>query len=295
MMECTNLPGDIAMREASEAMEISAEPTNKLLSTIRTVQKSMRQLHCALYKGDVYCKPPSSKYTYVYYKHIEAFLNQLSGNIRLAEELVGNIPAISNILSSDSCAVIPQIELDMNLIEVLPAGTCFNISDKKFVDSPIDDSRIGVISPRAFINYKFKKNRVPQPKLFISGLENSFEDPETRKEFMRKYYQCLLTGRFQHKTRKLCVVGPKDSGKTSWVAPFQGIIPIRRIATITREKQFSTQCIDEGTQLVFMDEWASDSLDAETAKKLLQGGFYVVSVKHQRPTTSILRSSGKSQ
>ena len=85
------------------------------------------------------------------------------------------------------------------------------------------------------------------------------------------------------------VIGPKDSGKTSWVAPFQGIIPLSRIATITREKQFSTQCISDNTQLVFMDEWTSDSLDVETAKKFLQGGLYVASVKHKRPTTSILK------
>ena len=70
------------------------------------------------------------------------------------------------------------------------------------------------------------------------------------------------------------MIGPKDSGKTSWVAPFQGIIPISRIATITRERQFSTQCVNEATQLIFMDEWSTDSLDAETAKKLFQGEYY---------------------
>ena len=106
---------------------------------------------------------------------------------------------------------------------------------------------------------------------------------------MRKYYQCLCAGKFRHKTSKLCVVGPKDSGKTSWVAPFHGIIPIRRIATITREKQFSAQSIDENTQLIFMDEWTSDSLDAETAKKLLQGGYYVTPIKHKGPNAIIIK------
>lgn len=85
------------------------------------------------------------------------------------------------------------------------------------------------------------------------------------------------------------MVGPKDSGKTSWIAPLHGIVPVSKIATITREKQFSTQSITDSTQLVFMDEWSTNTLDAETAKKLFQGGFYVASVKHQKPTTTILR------
>lgn len=133
---------------------------------------------------------------------------------------------------------------------------------------------MGKISPRAYVKYQYEEGKIPSPVLFISGLQNSFPDELTRKQFMRKYYQCLCTGCFNHKTKKLCVIGPKDSGKTSWVAPFQGIIPISRIATITRERQFSTQCVNEATQLIFMDEWSTDSLDAETAKKLFQGEYY---------------------
>ena len=148
---------------------------------------------------------------------------------------------------------------------------------------------MGKISPRAFVKYHYEEDKVPKPKLFITGLQNSFPDTSTKRHFMRKYYQCLCTGHFQHKTKKLCVIGPKDSGKTSWVAPLQGIIPVNRIATVTKERQFSTQCINDNTQLIFMDEWSSYSIDAETAKKLFQGGFYVSSVKHQKPTTSILK------
>lgn len=152
-------------------------------------------------------------------------------------------------------------------------GTCFNIKEKTFVENAIPETEISLKSPRAFIKYTYEANKIPDPKLFISGLENSFPDPSTRKDFMRKYYQCLCMGHFEHKTRKLCVIGPKDSGKTSWVSPFQGVIPVNRIATITRERQFSTQCVNDATQLIFLDEWSVDSIDAETAKKLFQGVY----------------------
>ena len=42
--------------------------------------------------------------------------------------------------------------------------------------------------------------------------------------FYQKYYQLLLHGQFPMKEKKLLVVGPPDSGKTSWFAPFQGML-----------------------------------------------------------------------
>ena len=53
---------------------------------------------------------------------------------------------------------------------------------------------------------------------FALGIENSFTDRFTRISFYQKYYQLLLHGRFPMKEKKLLVVGPPDSGKTSWFA-----------------------------------------------------------------------------
>ena len=59
---------------------------------------------------------------------------------------------------------------------------------------------------------------------FALGIENSFPDRITKMSFYQKYYQLLLHGKFPTKEKKLLVVGPPDSGKTSWFAPFQGIL-----------------------------------------------------------------------
>lgn len=58
--------------------------------------------------------------------------------------------------------------------------------------------------------------------IFLLGVENSFPNPVVRKRFYKKYYQLLLHGKFPMKETKLCIVGPPDSGKTSWFSPFQG-------------------------------------------------------------------------
>jgi len=47
-------------------------------------------------------------------------------------------------------------------------------------------------------------------------VENSFPNPVVKRRFYKKYYQLLLHKKFPMKETKLCVVGPPDSGKTSW-------------------------------------------------------------------------------
>ena len=52
---------------------------------------------------------------------------------------------------------------------------------------------------------------------------------------------------------------------------YLGIIPSIHIAGVVREGRFAAHMIDNDTQLVFMDEWTSDSLNCEDAKRILQG------------------------
>ena len=104
-----------------------------------------------------------------------------------------------------------------------------------------------------FISYD--SSAEPDAKFFKQGILNSFPDPETRVNFLNKFYQCLMAGKMPHKVRKLVVHGPKDSGKTSWINVLLGIIPMTDVASITQERQFAAAVIEEHTQLVFIDEW----------------------------------------
>ena len=55
---------------------------------------------------------------------------------------------------------------------------------------------------------------------------------------------------------------------------FLKIVPFLYMASITKERTFSTAMINSDTQLVFLDEWSSDHLLSDTAKLLLQDGTY---------------------
>ena len=68
-----------------------------------------------------------------------------------------------------------------------------------------------------------------------------------------------------HNVRKLVVVGPKDSGKTSWSNVFQRLIPSGCIASVTNEGQFSAAMITNDTQLVIVDEWSVANIDSALA------------------------------
>ena len=125
-----------------------------------------------------------------------------------------------------------------------------------------------------FISYD--SSAEPDAKFFKQGILNSFPDPETRVNFLNKFYQCLMAGKMPHKVRKLVV-----HGKTSWINVLLGIIPMTDVASITQERQFAAGMIEEHTQLVVLDEWSEYTLQSDIAKSVLQGGFMVMSVKHK--------------
>ena len=72
-------------------------------------------------------------------------------------------------------------------------------------------------------NFKIRSQDLVVVKYFLS-IENSFPDRITRISFYQNYYQLLLNGKFPMKEKKLPVVGPPDNGRTSWFAPFQGML-----------------------------------------------------------------------
>ena len=73
------------------------------------------------------------------------------------------------------CEVIRPISVDYNLIEV-NAGRCWSIKERLFVESPIPDEKIGLVTPRAFSKYDSQRNA--DLKYFREILENSLTDSE---------------------------------------------------------------------------------------------------------------------
>ena len=127
----------------------------------------MHKLNYALYRGHIYKKPSESTFAYVYTTTIESFLNTLLANKKIAEVLINQLQQVNVILSNRECSIIKQIQIDHNLIEVLPTGTCFNIEEKRFVCDPFGEREIGKITPKAFVHYTYKEGVIPHPKRFI--------------------------------------------------------------------------------------------------------------------------------
>ena len=78
-----------------------------------------------------------------------------------------------------------------------------------------------------------------------------------------------MCGRMAQKVKKLVVVVPKDSGKTTWASVFLCIIRRKFIALIIQGNQLAYAMINEGTQIIFQDKWEERTLQSNIAKLVL--------------------------
>ena len=256
------------------------DSSSDLMQKIQDINKVMSNLSRPhmLYRGKVYAKPDGARFTFIEMKDTETYLHKLMASPSIREGILRNLEKLDKLMSNPACELFPQLQFDLDLIEVLD-GKCLRISQRKFIDIPFTQQDFRNKSSRTYI--PFDSTLEPDAKFFKEGILNSFPDPETRVNFLNKFYQCLMAGKMPHKVLKLVVHGPKDSGKTSWIDVLLGIIPMTDVASITQKRQFAAAMIEEHTQLVVFDEWSEYTLQSDMAKSVLHGGFIVKSVKHK--------------
>ena len=276
----------IEIKDTSLSCYLADNSSTELTTTIELINKAMRKFQQphALCNGMVYVKPPQASFTFVEMTHPNTYLHKLMSNETLKHGILRNLTMLVKLMSNTACDLFPKISRNLDLIEVL-GGKCFKISERRFIDTPLKEGDFQKLSPRMFIEYN--PDVEPEPLCFKEGILNSFPEEKLRARFLNKFYECLMAGKMPHKTRKLVLCGPKDSGKTSWVQVLLGVIPLRNVATITQEKQFSAAMMGEDTEFVFLDEWSENTLEADLAKIVLQGGYIVTCVRHQSPKTLI--------
>ena len=152
-----------------DPVSVSFEPTSGVLSGIEKLANSMKALGHALYKGDLYGIPP--RYTYVYMMNIQTYLHKMMTNVNLREDLVKHGDRIASLLKHPACELIKQIGFDFDLIEVmLPCGTCFRTSERKFVHEPISNDYVGKVSPQKYVPYD--NSTTPHPKYLRESILN---------------------------------------------------------------------------------------------------------------------------
>ncbi|XP_028403921.1 uncharacterized protein LOC114526506 [Dendronephthya gigantea] len=286
-LESDGLVLNLANTKVVNLVETPLSTNNEIAALIDKIDKCMKLCDHALYRSEIYTKPEGSKFTFVKMMDVTSYLHKLLANEVLRDKLIQHFQSVDRLLSHRACAIIHQIKFDVDLIEVSHCY-CFSIKARKFIVCPIPESMRGKLSPRSFVPYDCSKP--PNPGYFRDGIVNSFPDDDVRARFLNKLYQCLLAFSMPHKVRKLVVVGPKDSGKTSWSNIFHRVIPASYIASLTNERQFSAAMINNETQLVVVDEWSASTMQSDLAKCILQGGWMVTAVKHGLPKTVLNNS-----
>ena len=135
----------------------------------------------------------------------------------------------------------------------------------------------GVVTPRAFVDFDRLKD--PEPKYFEEILRNSLSE-DKGQQFCADFLALFRPKKHKHPVP--CAIGSADSGKTSLFAPVFQIIPLNRIARVTKQKSFNKAMIDSCTGVIFLDEAFSGLLEIDDWKILCQGGFTSHDVKWKK-------------
>ena len=86
----------------------------------------------------------------------------------------------------------------------------------------------------------------------------------------------------EHKQPVPCAIGASDSGKMSLFSPVFQIVPLSRIARITKQKSFNKSMIDSSTEVIFLDEAYMNLFDIDDWKIICQGRFTSHDVKWRK-------------
>ena len=132
------------------------------------IERAMKKLGYALYRGKVYKKVGPSKYTFQHCCTVKKVLSLLGNSEHFKETIIKHL----NKLDSEFPR---QLKINYDLIEVSD-GFCFSISERRFVENAIRDSDVGRETPRVYVEYEHHK--VPEPRYFKEILENSLSKTE---------------------------------------------------------------------------------------------------------------------
>ena len=125
----------------------------------------------------------------------------------------------------------------------------------------------------------FDRLKDPEPKYFEDILRNSLSE-EKLQQFCADFLALFRPK--QHKQPVPCAIGSADSGKTSLFAPVFQVVPLNRIARVTKQKSFNKAMIDSSTEVIFLDEAFPGLLEIDDWKILCQGGFTSHDVKWKK-------------
>jgi phage/plasmid-associated DNA primase len=120
---------------------------------------------------------------------------------------------------------------------------------------------------------------VRAPQRWLSILENSL-DEVTLRNFCQQY-ALLFRGPKQRRSRCLYLVGESQCGKSSLLAPLEGIFGRENIGIPSRDKKFSLEDL-VGKRIGILDEFSRNQLPREEFLLLAEGQPMKISMKYQK-------------
>ena len=123
--------------------------SSPVMDLCNDVQLAMKKLHYTIHRGDVYKQVPKAQFTFQYLCSMKTFLHNLMGNEAFKDRLVQHIQRVLQILSEPESALMRQLRLNKDLIEV-NNGWSWSFSTGSFVQGVIPDSQVRITFTKAF-------------------------------------------------------------------------------------------------------------------------------------------------
>ena len=111
----------------------------------------MKKCGHVLCKGNIMKRVKNSQRTYKIYKSVDDYIQLLLANRLIRCHLVLHSERVAAMFGSPNCALVPQLEMDMNTVEVKD-GVFFRFDERGFSRVPPSSKR-ALVSPCAYFDY----------------------------------------------------------------------------------------------------------------------------------------------
>ena len=132
---------DTVDKPESPSPSLVEENTCELMKAIGDINGVMANLSNprVLCLGKVYAKPKAAQFTLVPMMDPDTYLNKLLANSTIEDSIFKNIEKLVKLMSNPACELFPQLNPDLDLIEVLN-GKSLTISERKFICKPLQEN-----------------------------------------------------------------------------------------------------------------------------------------------------------
>ena len=79
----------------------------------------------SLYRGEIWFRHPDSTVTLTFLSTVNVYVGTLAANQEHAALLVDRMPFLIRVLGDPQCSIVPQIEIDVDVIEVRSVATLY--------------------------------------------------------------------------------------------------------------------------------------------------------------------------